>query len=212
MKTAAELVPAPHNGALKFMALLQAICAPLVDDIDTMLELRELLSIDRASGDILDKIGEWVGLARRVEIPIPNAYFSFDVYAKGWDEGGWKGPYVASEGVVVLDDATYRAALRLKVKCNHWRGRILDYEGLDVALEHGAVSQIRVRDAQDMTMSVKIIGAPLSAQLRFLIENRDLIPRPAGVQITSYVYIDAGSVGGLWEDSLTWSDSSTWRD
>ena len=110
-----NLVTNEHQDKPKFMATLAATLQPFADLNAVLDNFSALFDVDCAVGAQLDVVGQWVGLSRKLEAPIPNVYFSFDVAGVGFDQGVWFAPFDPTEGVISLDDATYRTMLYIKI-------------------------------------------------------------------------------------------------
>jgi len=140
-------------------------------------------TIDTARGVQLDWIGQWVGIGRRVPVPIAGVYFSWNTtVAEGWNSGVWKGEFDPTTGLTDLPDADYRVLIKAKILANNSSGSIPEiYAILDAAFP-GVV--IDVIDNQDMTMEVLYTIADFTP-IKEAILTQGLIPiKPAGVSIT----------------------------
>ena len=140
-------------------------------------------TIDTARGVQLDWIGQWVGITRRVLVPISGVYFSWNTtVAEGWNSGVWKGEFDPTTGLTDLPDADYRVLIKAKILANNSSGSIPEiYAILDAAFP-GVV--IDVIDNQDMTMEVLYTIADFTP-IKEAILIQGLIPiKPAGVSIT----------------------------
>jgi hypothetical protein len=140
-------------------------------------------TIDTARGVQLDWIGQWVGIGRRVPVPIAGVYFSWNTtVAEGWNSGVWKGEFDPTTGLTDLPDADYRVLIKAKILANNSSGSIPEiYAILDAAFP-GVV--IDVIDNQDMTMEVLYTIADFTP-IKEAILIQGLIPiKPAGVSIT----------------------------
>lgn len=140
-------------------------------------------SVDNAVGVQLDWIGEWVGISRRVPVPITGVYFTWDdTAADGWDSGIWKGEFDPDSGMSELPDDDYRILIKSKIVANNSSGTIPEiYAILDAAFPSVVIDVI---DNQDMTMDVNYTIADFTpVQEAILVQG--LIPiKPAGVTIT----------------------------
>jgi hypothetical protein len=173
----------------KFVAYVSALLQPLLDSQALLRSLTTAFDLDTAIGVQLDAVGQWVGRTRFVSQPIANLYFSFDTVGLGWDQGIWKGPFDPSDGLVRLDDDTYRALLKAKVILNSWDGSIAEAaEALGLLLNNPS-SIVTIQDNQDMTMTVGISGVVPSPLITALLQGGYLPINPEGVgvnyQITS---------------------------
>lgn len=180
------LLTSQHRSKPKFAAWVEAITAPLAENVETMRQLYSAFDLDTARGAQLDTIGVWVGADRRVLTPL-NIFFSFDAPGLGFDQGVWRGPYETNTGVTRLDDETYRALIRVKVAANMWDGSLSTYQEL-MQLALPPANTFYAVDNQDMTITVHVTGPALSAPLSALLQTGALSTiRPAGVSIAGYV-------------------------
>lgn len=111
----------PHP---KFSGTVSGSLAPVVDATAVIAHLPADFDLDLAIGVQLDIVGQWVGRARTVRLPIAGIYFSFDDPLRGWDKGVWRGPYDTEYGITSLDDETYRRLLYAVILANAWDGTV----------------------------------------------------------------------------------------
>lgn len=182
------LITSQHRNKAKFSAMVAVVTQAFGAVTDALESMPDLYDIDAAEGRQLDVIGEWVGIGRTLVAPIPNTFFSWDTTGKGWNEGYWKAAYAPVDGVVSLDDKSYRSALKLKILCNHFDGTFKSYMSLPVQIEGSSTNTISIKDNQDMSIDVKIKGKTPSLFFRAALEQNGFIPRPMGVKINSYTY------------------------
>lgn len=190
-----QYITSQHQERPRFAALVSLVTGCFGAVTDVLQAMPVAYDLDAAEGVQLDSVGKWVGLGRTLTAPIPNTFFSFDTPGKGWDEGYWKGAFVPSEGIVSLDDGSYRAALRLKIAGNHFTGELQDYMRLPMLLEGPVPNILVVKDNQDMSIDVYILGRQPSLFLRNAIEQEQLIPKPFGVRINAYHYTNTAVFG-----------------
>jgi len=117
-----NLVTNQHRDKPNFIASLRALTQGFVDNLIALLAMPPAFDLDTAVGDQLDAIGLWVGITRRVSVPISGVYFTLDDPALGFDAGVWFGAGDPSEGLVDLDDFTFRLLIRAKIGANRWDG------------------------------------------------------------------------------------------
>lgn len=101
-----ELITNQYSLQENFVATIRALVRGSIDQSAAMSSLVEHFSLDTAVGVQLDQVGLWVGFSRRVNVPIPSVFFSFDTSGLGFDQGVWQSPVDASTGLVFLDDET----------------------------------------------------------------------------------------------------------
>lgn len=179
-----SLIPSFNREQPKFSAFASLLTGACTDIQNSLLGLTPAFDVDVAVGDQLDIIGLWVGFSRVQFLPLPNTFFSWNTLGLGWNEANWRGPFEPDEGIVSLDDETYRGFLKARISGNYWAGT---NEGL-VALA-GDLSALGVQcfviDNFDMTVDIYIVGTPTAAVLE-LIERDITPPKAAGVRITGY--------------------------
>lgn len=175
-----------HRDKPSFLATVGLLAGALAQTNDAIMSLTEAFNIDAAIGQQLDIIGLWVGISRKQRVPVAGAFFSWNTAGVGWNQANWKGPYEPSEGIVSLDDETYRAVLKAKIGSNYWSGT---NEDLGV-IGQTAMSQLGVQcfvlDNFDMSITVYITGVPTNVLLE-MIKRGVTPPKPAGVRITGYI-------------------------
>lgn len=209
------LVTSQHRGQPLFMATVELLNQGFVQLQQTATEISVKFSVDDAEGDLLDKVGEWVGLGRTLRLPISGVYFSFDTTGVGFDEGVWKGPFDPSEGVASMDDGTYRLFIKAKIAANRWDGTLTGYQQLMSVIFAGTGTNVFAIDNQDMSMDIVVSGVIPSALFQAMLMDGYLPLKPVGVRIRDYyitsVYgapvfgfdVDSDYIGGF--DSGAWA-------
>ena len=180
------LITSEHREKPKFKVLVAMVAGSFADITNAAASLNEAFDLDTAIGAQLDAIGLWIGLSRKVLVPISGVYFSFDTAGLGWEQGSWKGPYDPDSGITSLDDETYRTMLRAKIAANHWDGTLGHYRQIMLqAFGSFGVTVVPV-DNQDMTMDVYFFGGVMPAVVISLLENGYLLMKAAAVRINGY--------------------------
>jgi hypothetical protein len=173
-----RLLPSAHADKPNFLAVLAATLSPAVDFRNAIARLPVQLDLDLATGAQLDLVGQWVGLSRVLKTPIPNVYFSLDTANLGVDQGVWAGANPV-EGVISLDDETYRLMLRAKIAANQWDGS-LGHANYLLGVVFPAVDVV-VKDNFNMTQSLILSGSSPSTLFAQLVQSGYIQLRPAGV-------------------------------
>ena len=179
------LITSEHRDKPKFSALVTAMGSAFADMRNGFSTISGSFDIDNAVGKQLDIIGLWVGLSRKVSIPL-SVYFSFDTAGLGFNQGSWKGPYDPTQGLTTLDDETYRRMLKAKIGANSWDGSMPALQKILSKVFAGSGTQAFACDNQDMTMDFYLVGASPPAVLASLLKNGYLRLKPAGVHINGY--------------------------
>jgi hypothetical protein len=184
-------IPPQNFKQPKFMAIMAFLIQACLDIQAVFTQLNTLFDLDNAVGVQLDAVGQWVGVVRRIPVPIENLYFSLDTPNLGFDQGIWFSPFDPTTSVVILDDDTYRCLLRAKVLLNKWDGTKAElYMVLDQLFTDFPGTKYSIVDNQNMTMEIALSGSPPSAALLAVIQTNFIPLSPVTVGI-NYV-IPAG--------------------
>ncbi len=126
------------------------------------------LSLDKATGVQLDKIGELLNLPRALP---------------------WQPETMASS---VMDDETYRFALKGAIAKAQWDGT---RKGLENILKQILPdTKIEIIDNQNMSIDVLVISKDMDEKKKELLFHDMVIPRPEGVEMNYQV--QAGTIFG----------------
>lgn len=176
-----SLVISEHADKPNFTAVLGTTLQPFVDAQNVLASLPALFDLDTAVGDQLDVIGQWVGLSRSLSVPITGVYFAFDTPGLGFDQGIWFVSGDPAEGIVSLDDTTYRLMILAKIAANTWDGSLGDANAKLLAAFPGA--DVFLRDNMDMTETFILSGTPPSTLFAALVSQGYIELKPAGVNV-----------------------------
>lgn len=182
------LITTEHQERPRFKATVEATVAPFSKVQQVLRSMVPAYDVDTAVGQQLDRVALWIGVTRRIAIPIDGYYFTWDdVASDGWDNGVWKGIGDPDAGFVDLPDDLFRILIQSKILANQWRGDIPGaYEILAVAF--GVGSSITITDNQNMTMTVNIAAGSIPAAKKALLTGGYIPIRPAGV-LANYVTV-----------------------
>jgi hypothetical protein len=231
-----DLIPSQHRQQPNLLATMTAVLNSIIASAATVTSLPANFDIDLAIGSQLDVLGLWIGQSRELLEPLVGVYFSFDNANLGFDQGTWQGPFDPDEGLVSLDDTTYRLVLRAKIGSNHWDGTVDDaYMVLDPVFAT-VDATIIIQDNDDMSMDIGILGEPLTPVVTSLLQHGFFDLKPVGVRINGYFYpsfvgapffgfdvqndVIAGFEVGAWAaghqplapGQLTWDSGGLWDD
>lgn len=174
------LIPSENRSAPNFVALLTAFVQAFVDAINQFQGFVADLDLDQAVGAQLDVIGLWVGLPRKVAIPITGPFFSFDTVGLGFDQGVWQS-INNPNGFQTLDDPTYRTMLYAKIGFNFWDGSLAGANKILAAVFPGG--QVFLKDNFNMTESLVTNGSILSGLFSSIVSTGYIPLRPAAVAL-----------------------------
>lgn len=178
-----QLVTSEHAGKPKFMAMVAAVAGAFVAGQNFLDSMTAAFDLDTAVGAQLDVLGLWIGIPRRINVPVSNVYFSWDTAGIGWDQGVWFSTGDPSDSISVLDDDTYRLVLRAKIGANNWDGTIITATPILNSVFGDSGTYVRLNDNGDMSFNVYILGPEPSALKKALIAGGYIPVKPAGVRV-----------------------------
>ncbi len=148
-------------------------------------DVRLMYDIDNNSGEQLDIIGRIVGVDRRViaSITIVVAQFG-DEAAQCGDDTVQFGNDSITENATLSDDY-FRSLIKAKIQ-NNSNDTTIDgiIQSVNAILSNDV--EVIVNDNEDMTFSIEVYGVITDIE-RYLILNNNIIPKPQGVGISSYL-------------------------
>ena len=181
-----SLIVPEHSGQPNYTATIDLSVQPFVDEQNTLNSLYLLFDLDVAVGAQLDAVGARVGRLRSVNVPLSNVYFSWDTPNLGWDQGYWQGQADPSQGVVLLNDDTYRLLLRAVILTNSWNGTVFSAEPALAELFNGTTTPgtlLFIKNNFNMTMTIGIAGQIPPAIFLALLAEGEIPLTPAGVGV-----------------------------
>jgi Protein of unknown function (DUF2612) len=181
------LVTSEHAVQPNFMAFLAALVQPLADIMAVVSTIDDAYDLDLAIGQQLDVIGLWANRSRYLEEPLTGVYFALDTVGVGLDQGYWQGEFDPTQGLVALDDDTYRIVLRAAIASNSWDGTIPGAYGVLNILFAATETTVLIQDNQDMTITVGLVGETPTATAQAILQAGVLEVKPAGVLIEDIV-------------------------
>lgn len=155
-----ELIAGAHREKERFNEWLYQLTEPLAVACERLADMPNEYDIDFAEGVQLDAVGVRVGLSRKLNIRISDAFFAFDnVDGIGFDLGVWKEPRDSAFDITELGDDIYRKLLKAKVALNQYGGKNEDIEALMELIANAFdfnSATFSYGDEQDMSISVSI--------------------------------------------------------
>jgi len=179
-----DLITSAWRQKPKFTAMVSADVSVQVRVQDLLASLIEAYDVDTAVGSQLDVIGQWVGISRRVNVPIANVYFSWNAdYTLGWEYGTWQ-PANQPFSVTVLPDDSYRTLIRAKIAANLWDGTTdRAYAIWDAVFP---TITILIQDHQNMSYDLAFVGGIIDSLTLALITGGYIPLKPEGVKVNVY--------------------------
>lgn len=119
-----ELIAGAHFDQPRYQQFIYELTEPLNEARKRLAVFYKHFDVDTAVGVQLDAVGVRVGISRRLPMKLVGVYFALDdVDGVGFDQGVWKGQFDPSDGMVTLDDETYRAVIKTKILANKFDGK-----------------------------------------------------------------------------------------
>lgn len=178
-----QLITSEHADKPKFMAMVSAVAGAFVAAQNFLEGMTAAFDLDTAVGAQLDVLGLWIGIPRRINVPVSNVYFAWDTANVGWDQGVWFSAGDPTGSISVLDDDTYRLVLRAKIGANNWDGTIITATPILNSIFGDSGTFVQIYDNGDMSFNVYIKGAEPSALKKALIAGGYIPVKPAGVLV-----------------------------
>jgi hypothetical protein len=180
------LIPSQHRGKQKFEDTISVTVDAAKKIQEVLLSMPAAFDVDSAIGRQLDAVGAWVGMPRKILSPVSGVYFTWSGTAEtGWGSGVWKSAFDSGNTLIDMPDDVYRSMIKAKIAANQWDGTINGaYQVWDGAF--GSQSAIVIRDNQDMSMSVSILGETLPELQKQLLFSGALPLKPAGVRVNFF--------------------------
>lgn len=189
-----NLLPSANDDKPDFIDTITAVLQPFVDGQNVVESLIAKYDLDTAEGMQLDVVGQWVGFGRNVLAPLVGVYFAFDEEGVGFDQGVWFTSGDPTEGLVSLDDPTYRIMLKAKISSNYWDGSLAQLQ--QIFADFFAVSPgtyAFVIDNFDMTMTIGISGVIPGIIFQSLFLRTQIPLPPAAVQSNVLITTEDGA-------------------
>lgn len=179
-----KLITSEHRDKPKYMAMVKALLSHSTAVFSVGIELDDDFDLDLAAGNQEDVLGEIVGEIRNL---------------------GWQPDLGISP---VLDNSAFRTLLKAKIAKNMWAGVVRDLADTWRALFD---SGIVIRDNQDMTIDISIVGDSLDQITKMLILRGDLIPKPQSVLVNYHLSQNKVFGYDTDDDVITGYDDGYWN-
>jgi hypothetical protein len=205
-------ITSEYVGQPDFAATITSVVSVLVQIQVLLASMIPIFDLDLTPvGNQLDIIGQWVGVSRQLETPVPGTgvFFTWDdAVIDGWDSGSWQGD---STEIIVLPDDTYLNLINAKIGINTWDGTTNGIYALwAIVLPQ---YNVLIFDGQNMSFVVAIQGTVPDALTQALITGGYFVPKPEGILISDYVMpIDTNPLFA-WDcdsSSLAGWDTGSW--
>ena len=162
-----KLITSEYATKQKFNSYVEAFLNLVSPTVNNYLAFNTIFNLENAVGDQLDKLGELVGISRKLPTDVEN---------------------IPS----VLTDELYRLVIRAKIYKDHWDGTREQMEEIFQVFFPDAPFEIV--DNQDMSYTVNVISPEMSDTMLALITNGFILPKPAGVRV-NYNVLDTTLFG-----------------
>lgn len=194
-----NLITSEHNQKPNFMSLIGSVVGAAADAVVSTQAIQPAFNLETAIGAQLDVLGLWIGQSRKIDNILIVGFFGFSEVSTGLPDGlqetfgelgdasiggSWFSLGQADSGSTILADPAYLTILKAKIVKNQWDGTI---SGMEQALFFIVGVECSINDAGNLTLQINV-PLPITPLEEALLESLDLIPRPAGVRITSITF------------------------
>ena len=207
--TYADLLIFQYRDKPKARAHIEALLERYDEVYELLNSIPVQYDIDNAVGEQLDVLGRILGISRTVPYAVPKMYFGFTdnpnalTFSRRLKTTGTKPPFKRKSEQThtsgELNDYQYRIFLKAKAIKNNAKAYMIDEDeslSLQNAVDFLFENAAYVLDNQDMSLSI-YIDVSYDLSLLQYIKQLDLIPRPQGVQIKTYLYYEDGNTFGF---------------
>lgn len=177
-------ITSEHKVRPKFIAMVSKLLEYTDPSMEICFGMHSAFDIDSAVGVQLDVIGQYLGKSRNI------------LYDSEIGESS------------ILNDEIYRVLLKATIVKNTWRGGIRDL--YDSWLELIPNTKISIRDNQDMTIDVTLVG-DIHPQIQELVNRGYIIPKPQGVRVNVQINNNPIFSYEFDTDELAGYDRGEWR-
>lgn len=194
-----DLVTSEHNQKPNFMSVVDVVVGAAADSVIATQNIIPSFNLDTAVGAQLDILGLWIGQSRVIPGVLVTGFFGFSEYSTGNPDGLqepfgeltnlsiggiWFNLGQANSGTTILSDVAYLTILKAKIVKNQWNGTL---SGIEAALQYilGVNCSVADNGTLNLTINVPLPVTPLEEAL---LTSLDLLPRPAGVIISSITF------------------------
>lgn len=181
-----RLVTSQHNKREKFIATVRSTIEPLIDCLNCLDELNEKYEIDRASGDQLQTIADWVGAENAISNGIAIEFFGFAdqeaaaTFGETDDStagGYWRESGVNSYRALQMTNEQFKQVVKAKI--------LLNQSDCSLNSAKTIISLITnipflIKDNLNMTVSFKFLDTYKDADRELV---RMMFPLPSGVKL-----------------------------
>ena len=181
------LITGAHKEKPKFKEWVYVLTEALNVARKRLIKLQDDFAIETAVGVQHDAVGARVGADRKLPSTLTDIYFALDdVGGIGLDLGVWKGRFDPTDGMVSLDDGTYRAVIKSTILMNHWNGKnetLPDYVS-GIFANFGVVGKFMdLQDFQTMQVAMNITPGTTPSVVYDLLSRRIIDVVSAGVYL-----------------------------
>lgn len=195
-----NLITSEYNQKPNFMALVGTLTGAMGDATAAVASLVPAFNLNGgAAGAQQDILGLWIGQSRVIPNVLVPGFFGFSELGTGQPDGLalrfgelghasiggiWFNLNDVAAGTTVLTDSQYLTVLRARITRNQSMGTL---PALEAALFFIFGVGCSVADNGNLSLAITV-SQPVSPIDQALISSLDILPRPAGIPITSVTY------------------------
>lgn len=168
-----------HNKP-KALGTINSLYTSTNETFENVLNIANILDIDKAKGYALDLIGRHVGIRRVLSQVEAKEYFGFigNKASLGFSIGKFYRNGDSLNASIRLNDDDYRFFIKAKIMKNYQSGTL---ENIIDSIRYLTDDNSDIIDKMDMTMNIIINKQSLNEIKLFAVKNLDILVRPIGV-------------------------------
>lgn len=193
------LITSEHNQKAKFMAMISTLCGSVYEATLAAQSFTVVFNLNTATGAQLDIIGQWVGQSRVIPGILVPGFFGFSELGSGLPDGLqlpfgeltdpskggiWFNLGDTAAGTTTLNDSQYLTVLKARITRNQSNGTL---SAIENSLQFIFGSGCKVIDNGTLSLAITV-SSPISPVDQALLSALDILPRPAGVAISSITF------------------------
>ena len=173
----------------KALGTIRAIYSETDNTFRNIIQVADILNIDKATGYALDLVGRHVGVFRVLPTAIAKEYFGWleDDTTLSFNVGEFYRNGDALHASVVLNDNDYRFFIKARITKNYQTGEI---SNIIKSIKFVIGKHSNVIDSQNMTMNILVNSDQLNSLTLYAISKMDVLVRPVGVMYQYVVLIN----------------------
>lgn len=173
----------------KALGTIRSIFKETDNTFKTIINVADVLSIEKATGYALDLVGRHIGVSRILPTAIAKEYFGWrdDNSALSFGIGEFYRHGDALHALVVLNDDDYRFFIKARITKNYQTATITN---IVKSIKFVIGKEGNVIDLQNMSMNILVNNDQLNSLTLYAISKMDILVRPVGVMYRYLILVN----------------------